>query len=208
MPELPEVETVRKVLQEWLAGFSITNVEILYKPVIENVSAEYFSSSIINQKINSVSRRGKYLLINLSDFILISHLRMEGKYYIYKEKPLDDKINKHNIVKFYLDDGRILVYNDVRKFGKIRLVRKEQLEKDIKMVALGKEPFYIEPIELYQNVKKSNKKIKEILLDQHIISGLGNIYVDEVLFISKILPNRIGKDISLKDCEILIKNSI
>ena len=124
MPELPEVETVRNVLKLWVNGRKIKDVSIFYENVLENIMFDDFKSKIVNQTVYDVERIGKYLLFVLDDYILLSHLRMEGKYYLVENEITDGKINKHKIVSFLLDDNRTLVYHDVRKFGKMKLLNK------------------------------------------------------------------------------------
>ena len=205
MPELPEVETVRKTLEKWCLGKTILNVEMHYSKVLDNVDFNDFKSKIINQKINCMDRLGKYLLFVLDDYVLISHLRMEGKYFFINEE--DEYVNKHKIITFYLDDGK-LIYHDVRKFGKMKLVDKDNYMLDASISKLGKEPFTIDSDELYNKLHRLNKKIKQCLLDQTIIAGLGNIYVDEVLFDAGISPFKNSKDIESAECEKIIKSSI
>jgi formamidopyrimidine-DNA glycosylase len=205
MPELPEVETVRKTLIDWCKNKTIKNVDLFYKNVLSNIEFNNFKNKIINQKINDIDRFGKYLFFILDDYVLISHLRMEGKYFFVNEE--NDYIKKHKIITFTLDDGN-LIYHDVRKFGKMKLVDKGSYMLDESIVKLGKEPFTISKEELYNKIHHLNKKIKQSLLDQTIISGLGNIYVDEVLFDASISPNRSSKDITLKECEKIIQSSI
>lgn len=205
MPELPEVETVRRTLLNWCKGKVIKDVEIFYYKVLEDINFSDFKSKIINQKINDVFRFGKYLFFILDEHTIISHLRMEGKYFFANDE--DEYLKKHKIITFKLDDGN-LIYHDVRKFGKMKLVDKDKYMLDKSIVKLGKEPFTILPNELYNKVHCLNKKIKQCLLDQTIISGLGNIYVDEVLFDSGIDPNRNSKDITLDECKKVIESSI
>jgi formamidopyrimidine-DNA glycosylase len=205
MPELPEVETVRRTLVSWCKNKKILDVELFYPKVLENINYNDFRERIINQTINDISRFGKYLFFILDDYVLISHLRMEGKYFFVNEE--DEYIKKHKIITFYLDNGK-LIYHDVRKFGKMKLVSKDNYMSDKSIVKLGKEPFNITSEELYNKIHKLNKKIKQSLLDQSIISGLGNIYVDEVLFDSQIKPSRDSKDVSLQECEKIIASSI
>ena len=143
MPELPEVETVRTVLKEWVIGRTIKSVDIFYEKVIENMCFNDFKNKIVNQKINDIDRKGKYLLFVLDDYILLSHLRMEGKYYLIKDNSLDEKISKHKIISFPLDDGSVLLYHDVRKFGKMKLLDKNNYLEDESLKRVGKEPFDI-----------------------------------------------------------------
>lgn len=205
MPELPEVETVRKTLINWCKDKVINDVDIYYKNVLTGIDFDTFKSKIINQKINDVDRFGKYLFFILDDYVLISHLRMEGKYFFTNDE--DEYIKKHKIISFKLGN-ETLIYHDVRKFGKMKLVSKDKYMLDESIAKLGKEPFTITKEELYNKIHRLNKKIKQSLLDQSIISGLGNIYVDEVLFDSRISPNRSSKDITLKECEKIIQSSI
>jgi len=137
--------------------------------------------------------------------VIISHLRMEGKYFYTNNE--DEYISKHKIISFDLGDNN-LIYHDVRKFGKMKLASIENYKNDKSISKLGKEPFEITKKELYSKLCKLNKKIKQSLLDQTIISGLGNIYVDEVLFDSCINPNRRSNTISEEECEKIIVSSI
>ena len=205
MPELPEVETVRNTLKNWCNNKRITRVEIFYPRVLENIEFEDFKTKIINQKINDINRLGKYLFFMLDDYVLISHLRMEGKYFFTNEE--DEYIKKHKIISFQLDDGN-LIYHDVRKFGKMKLVAKDVYMLDESVSKLGKEPFQISKEELYTKIHSLSRTIKQCLLDQTIIAGLGNIYVDEVLFDAKINPKRTCLKITLEECEKIIQSSI
>lgn len=208
MPELPEVETVRNVLKLWVNGRTIKSSSIYYEKVLENIRFSDFESKIANQKIHDVERIGKHLIFILDDYVLLSHLRMEGKYYLIENNEMDEKQNKHKIISFMLDDDKMLLYHDVRKFGKMKLLDKKDYLKDESLAKLGKEPFTMNKKELYEKIKNSNKPIKELILDQTIMAGLGNIYADEVLFLSKLNPLKKGKEISLNKCQIIIDNSI
>lgn len=204
MPELPEVETVRRVLEEQLIGQEIIDIKINYEKMILN-DINYFISNIKNNKINSISRKGKFLIFKLKDINLVSHLRMEGKYFL---KDHDMPILRHEHVIFYLSNGKTLRYHDTRKFGIMVLKTEEELFTTPPISMVASEPFNIKPIELYS--KLSNKKIaiKTALLDQSIMAGLGNIYVDEVLFSTRINPHREANLVTLEECELIIKNSI
>ena len=172
MPELPEVRTVVKFLN------TLRNSQI---KKIESYLPKMFSSELVkkvtNQTINEVTSLGKYIIFHLDDYNLISHLRMEGKYFYrdYYEK------TKHDHVIFTLDKG-YLYYNDTRKFGTFDLRSKEETFITPPLSNLGKEPFTITPDELYSKLNKSNRAVKTLLLDQSIITGIGNIYADEILF--------------------------
>lgn len=131
---------------------------------------------------------------------------MEGKYFI--KKTVDD-INKHEHIIFEFEDGTDLRYHDTRKFGRMNLVKKELLETVDGIKKQGIEPIdeKLKKEYLYENIKKRKLPIKTLLLDQTIISGLGNIYADEVLFASKIIPTRLGINITLEECDKLIKSA-
>ncbi|WP_423364599.1 DNA-formamidopyrimidine glycosylase [Mycoplasma sp. P36-A1] len=204
MPELPEVETVVQTLKKLILDRTIIKVEVLWENIIDKIEVIDFKEKVKNQKIKDIHRQGKIIIFELDDYFMLSHLRMEGKYY-YSKQP---KIDKHSHVIFYLDNDMYLIYNDVRKFGKISLVKKELLMTHPYLLKLAKEPFNMSKEELFNSLSKSNKAIKTVLLDQNILAGLGNIYVDEVLFLSKIHPETPAKSITLKQSQDIINNSI
>ena len=198
MPELPEVETVKRKLSSIIIGKTIKEVKIFYDKYKD-------IKDLKNEKINDIKRKGKYLIFVLDNFYLISHLRMEGKYFIRKSV---EEFDKHDLVHFYLDDF-ILAYNDTRKFGVFNLFSKDTDIYNIEpLVKVGDEPFFIDYHKLYESIKIKKDPIKTILLDQSIMSGLGNIYVDEVLFMSHINPFRKGITITLDDAKNIKENSI
>ena len=217
MPELPEVETVRRVLEKWVKDRVIKDVKFYYHSLID-IDENEFKDKVIGQRINDVKREGKFLLFDLDDYILSSHLRMEGKYYYAKNnKNIDDfvydgnedinKLHKHKCAAFLLDDDNILIYHDVRKFGRMHLYKKDEFIPFVTL-SLGEEPFNIDYLDLYNKIHNKNNPIKELLLDQSIMSGLGNIYVDEVCFASSIMPTRKGKDVSENECKKIVEESI
>lgn len=206
MPELPEVETVKRTLNNLILNIEIRDVDIFYEKMVhENI--EVFKKQIIGNKIKNIERIGKYLLFDIGEYYLISHLRMEGKYFI---KRLDEDRNKHEHVIFYFIDGSTLRYHDTRKFGTFDLIKKEDLYENSPVTKLGPEPFDKEMTTpyLYQKLKNKQIAIKSALLDQTIIAGLGNIYVNEVLFRCKLHPESRSCDLTKKDCENIIKHSI
>lgn len=197
MPELPEVETVKNKLLPSLKNKTIKSVEVYY---------EKHSSlrQIKDEKILDIKRKGKYLIFVLESYFMVSHLRMEGKYFITSQ----ERINKHDLVKFIFDDFN-LIYNDVRKFGTFNLFNKdEDIYNIYPLVEVGMEPFDIDKDTLYNLLNKRTEPIKSALLDQSIIAGLGNIYVDEVLFLSKINPYQKANTITLEETERIIDSSI
>jgi formamidopyrimidine-DNA glycosylase len=199
MPELPEVVTVKNFLKTAVEGRKIERVQVNYSKMMSTL----LKNSLTGQYILNISSKGKYIIFHLDDFDLISHLRMEGKYYI----PKTEKINKHDHVIFYFKDFQ-LRYNDTRKFGTFDLKYKKDTYTTKPLSLLADEPFDIDPNTFYQAIHKSSRKIKTILLDQTIISGIGNIYANEILFLSKINPNRLGNQIKKGESSKLIKHSI
>lgn len=223
MPELPEVETVRRVLKTWLVGKRIIKCFPIYPNIIANMTPEEFALRIEGQEIKDIGRKGKYLLIYLENDVIISHLRMEGKYHLgyfglrkendeanhYFAPNVIDKKNKHVHLVFLLDDNRVLMYDDVRKFGRMNLVKKEELFLVPPLNKLGIEANSDDysASYLFERLQKLKVTIKQALLNQELISGLGNIYVDEVLFLSKIKPTKEASKISLKKCQVILDNA-
>lgn len=203
MPELPEVQTVLDTLKKQIKDRKIIDIDIRYKPIILN-DCDDFKSKLINQHFRSFKRRGKYLLFEMDDITLVSHLRMEGKYFVLDD---DTPLNKHDHIIFYLDDGRQLRYNDVRKFGRMELIDKEKDYRNFHN--LGPEPFSEEFNLEYCKQYLSNKKIpiKQALLDQSFVAGIGNIYADEILFNSRINPTKHTNELSDTNIADLILSS-
>ena len=204
MPELPEVETVKESLKCRLVGRKIKNVNILWDNIIAYPSKEEFIKDINDKIIIDIKRRGKFLLFDLDDYYLLSHLRMEGKYFF---KNHDDEINKHEHVIFDLGNDEELRYMDTRKFGKMYLIKKEDIDKIGPLKDLGLEPWDDNLNSEYLINKYKNKRlpIKTVLLDQSIIVGIGNIYADEILFLSKINPLKKCNLLNKEECEKIIK---
>ena len=199
MPELPEVETVKNKLKKIVQGKTIIDVNILYPNIIEYPTILEFKNQIKNETILDIKRRGKWLMFELNHYYLLSHLRMEGKYLIRSTK---DPIQKHEHVEFVFSDQTTLRYKDVRKFGRMYLYSKEEVWNHKPLNELGLEPWDNQLNENYLKQKYSKKKlpIKTVLLDQSIIVGIGNIYADEVLFMSHINP--------LKPCNLLTNREL
>ena len=186
MPELPEVETVKNVLIPIVKKQTITGIDILRVSTIHG-DIEEFKSKLIGKTFLDISRIGKFLIFHLSDdLVIISHLRMEGKYYELLE---NEPNTKYSRVVFHFNNGHKLCYDDSRCFGMMKLSNEKEY-KDVKDIAqLGPEPFSVNNVNyLLDRCKKSSLAIKSTLLDQTLMTGLGNIYADEVLFASKIHP--------------------
>ena len=200
MPELPEVETVKETLKRLIVGKKIIGVTVNYSNIIEYPNVQLFKEEIINQTINDIKRRGKWLLFDLDNYYLLSHLRMEGRYF-YKNK--NDEHLKHEHVIFNFSDETELRYLDSRKFGKMHLLEKKDAYNQKPLNELGLEPWDDNLTISYLKEKYKNKKlpIKTVILDQSIIVGIGNIYADEILFLSNINP--LKKASLLNDAELL-----
>lgn len=205
MPELPEVETVKETLKKQVVNKKITDVNIYYEKVIEYPTTSEFVKKIINQVIRDVKRRGKWLLFELDDYYLLSHLRMEGKYFL---KPIGSSVEKHEHISFNLGDIE-LHYHDTRKFGRMHLVLKDDLEVSRPISELGLEPWDEDLSISYLKEKYKTKSlpIKTAILDQSIIVGIGNIYADEILFLSKLNPLTKARDLSDLDLQNIIDNT-
>ena len=204
MPELPEVETVRRELSKHLVGKTFLKPIVLYHGMIKTNEEDYVAG-IANTTIVNISRRGKFLIFHLDNsHKILFHLRMEGKLFIVP-------INQHSLDHLSLfipfknsDEG--LAFYDVRKFGVTYYLKEE---KNGPLDELGPEPFEIKDSSyLYQKYHRCRKPIKELLLDQSIMSGLGNIYVDEVCFASHLSPFRPGNEITAENAKDILTNSI
>ena len=199
MPELPEVETVKNVLKRQVVGKTIINVDVLYN-MIDKPDVDEFKKLVKNQTTIDIKRRGKFLMFELNDYYLLSHLRMEGKYFI------DGDVTRHDHIIFHFKDG-ILKYNDTRKFGRIYLIEKDKVYSEKPLSLLGLEPWDEKLNSIYLKDKLKNKRIpiKSLLLDQRIITGIGNIYADEILFKSMVNPLKKGNEITIGECSNIIK---
>ena len=206
MPELPEVETVRRGLEKLILGKKISRIEVLYPKMIKT-DLEEFQKELPSQVIQSMGRRGKYLLFHLTDRVLISHLRMEGKYFYYPDQ-VPERKHAHVLIRF--EDGGTLVYEDVRKFGTMELLVPELLESYIISKKLGPEPTEqdFDLLTFQKALKKSEKPIKTHLLDQTLVAGLGNIYVDEVLWRAKVHPVKSSQKVTKKEARAIHEQTI
>lgn len=205
MPELPEVETVKNILKELTLGKTIKSVDVLRPQTIEGNSKE-FAQNLSDEKIIDFERIGKFIIFHLTNKkVLISHLRMEGKYFLKNEK---EKITKHDLVVFHFTDATKLVYNDTRRFGRMSLANIENYREIPPISNVGPDPFMLEnSLRLQKAYKNKSIAIKTALLDQSIMSGLGNIYVDEVLFETKIHPETPAKLVTKTQLEKILISS-
>jgi len=201
MPELPEVETIRNELAPHLIGRRITSVNLIWEGGMKHLSPDDFRRRLTGQQITALGRRGKYLVFRLSGGeSLIIHMRMTG---ILLLKPPSAQPEKYTRAVFRLDDGSQLFFNDMRKLGTMRL------SEDAEGVTgeLGPEPlaeaFTAQSLsDLLENRKAP---IKALLLDQHLLAGVGNMYADEALFSAGIHPLRAGGSLTEGETERLYK---
>ena len=207
MPETPEVITVAKKLKNKLLDRKIKSVKVLYPNMIEYPTVEEFKKGVSGQEIHDITTRGKWIVLTLDESYLLFHLRMEGKFFF---RTKDDEINKHEHVIFTLDDDTELRFADVRKFAKIMLIPKDKIFTMKPYTELGLEPWDKNLTLAYLKDKFENKKmpIKTALLDQTIIAGIGNIYADEILFLSRINPLTKALDLTDKNLSDIIENTV
>ena len=215
MPELPEVEVVKKSLENKLKNLTIKKVFINNNKLRYKIDKKELSK-IEGLKIISVKRRAKYLLINLDqNLTILAHLGMTGKFFILDKKKrhktsfyyeLKKKDSKHDHLIFFLNKKFKLIYNDVRKFGFIKLFESRNIYECNHLKFLGPEPLSKNFNKEYINNYLLNKKIKikDLLMNQKFIAGLGNIYCNEILFLCKINPNKIVKKINKQESSKMV----
>ena len=213
MPELPEVEVVKRSLINKTQNLIVKAVKIndgrlRYK--IERKKIE----QIIGLKFKKISRRSKYLLFFFNKkIVMLVHLGMTGKFFFVNRKKKkyktsfyydlnDEKDERHDRIIFDLSNNQKLIYNDIRKFGFIKFIQRVNLDQNVHLKNLGPEPLSAKFNDKYfkKYVIGKEKNIKNLLMDQKFISGLGNIYVNEILFLSGVKPNK--KIVKLSENEI------
>ena len=207
MPELPEVETVCRALSKVTKNFKIKKIEFYRKDLRWQVK-DNIETILENSIFVEPYRRGKYILIPTNmDNILLIHLGMSGKIRIKKKA---DDILKHDHMRMIVENNNdhfVVTYNDPRRFGYIDLFQKQKLTEHFLLAKIGVEPLGKElTIEyLHNNFKKRSKNIKNALMDQQIIAGIGNIYASEILYKAKISPLRKVNTLSNSDLSSIIK---
>lgn len=195
MPELPEVELVAKSLNQLVSNRKIVAAELIRERLAPSTNPTEFAEKLKDSKINFVYRRGKHILFDLdSSQTLLTHLRMSGRFMLL---PLERELPKHSHAIFYLEDETRLVFQDQRHFGLMKIIETEQLSETKELKDLAPEPFSDEfNIKYFKDVlSKSKRPLKEFLLDQTKVCGLGNIYVSESLFISKVNPTILANEV-------------
>ncbi len=203
MPELPEVETVRRGLEHALVGATIETVTLRRKD-LRTAFPPNLVKSLTGRKIRSIERRAKYLLFYLdSGDVLIAHLGMTGRFLINLTEP--KKFDKHDHLVMTLSDGRTLIFNDTRRFGLMTVTGADALSKHPLFARLGPEPLdeAFSTSYLKEKLLIRETAIKPALMDQHLVVGVGNIYASEALFDCKISPKRKARDVADKASAII-----
>lgn len=203
MPEMPEVENIVVGIKDFIENKKIVDVEIIKGDVIKSPSSDEYRKLLQDRIIKSLKRRGKYIIMSLDDGRLnIIHLRMTGKL-LYKQE--NEDIDKYSCVIYHLEDKTKLIYADIRRLGTLDLITTDEISRLKGLYTLGAEPLSSEfTIEYLKDcLNKSKTKIKPFLLNQKNVAGLGNIYVDEALVISKIHPERKANSLSDEEIERL-----
>lgn len=205
MPEIAEVETVRNTLKKRILNKRIKKVEVYYEPMIES-DIDAFKKNLVGASFIDIKRRGKWLIFETEHYYLLSHLRMEGKYFIKDKQEIKDK---HEHVIFTFIDDTTLRYADTRKFGRMNLILKTEIDNTECIKKQGLEPGdkKLTADYLLKKFAKKQLPIKTVLLDQTIISGLGNIYANEVLFAAGINPLTKACNLTKEDCERIVKSA-
>jgi len=217
MPELPEVEIVKRSLSKIANKAKIIDIKIKNKNLRYKIP-KFFKKKLLNHNILRVSRRSKYIIFHFKNKFLLLHLGMTGKLLFFKKKYTTifktsfyhdlNILPKHNHIFFILSNNLTLVYNDVRRFGFFKIYENKKLNEISFLSKLGVEPLnkklnykYFKKI-----IKNRKKNIKNILMDQTLICGLGNIYVSEALFLAKINPLRLSYSLKNREIKNIIKN--
>lgn len=206
MPELPEVETFKNYLKPKVEEQTVKKVNVFVPKILKNTNEEELENILIGKKITEVSRIGKYIIFTIEQHVLVTHLRMEGSFDVY---PITSENRKHDCYELVFESNDVLRYNDTRLFGTMHLYKlSDHLNSPI-LSKIAPEPWDSEMTVDYLYSKINNRKvaIKTLLLDQSIMSGLGNIYVDETLHLSKIMPTRKGCDVTTDEIATIISNA-
>jgi formamidopyrimidine-DNA glycosylase len=207
MPELPEVESLRRILARSAVGRTIVGARIGTLPLRRRQTPDV-SQQIIGRIIERITRRAKYLMLELSgDTIILAHLGMSGsithRHVGFDAGELD---LKHDHLEFALDNGSRLVYNDPRRFGMVMLVARADLAGLAELKGIGPEPLSVDFNSEYLAAQARGKKvaIKNLIMDQRIVAGVGNIYASEVLFHAKVRPTRRAGRVTRKEIDLIV----
>ena len=202
MPEFPEVHVVIEKLKIKTLGKKIKSVDVFREQTIEGNVSE-FKNSLVDATIKDIEQIGKFIIFHFDNKkVLISHLRMEGKYFFKEENA---EYGKHDLVVFHFYGDNKLIYNDTRRFGRMSIENESNYKEVPPLNNVGPDPFKMENALLLEKAYKNKSiPIKTALLDQSIMSGLGNIYTDEVLFMTKVHPETPAKLVSRKKLEEIL----
>lgn len=204
MPELPEVETIRTMLRDGtqdipsIVGWAVKSGRVLWSRTLKTPTVEELQFRLPGQTILDIGRRGKYLMVYLTQDVLLLHLRMSGDVWVEAAGQED---GKHYRLAIDFENGQRLIFNDPRKFGRAWLVGDAQTV----LGGLGPEPLDdgFTPQILYARLQASRRQIKPLLLNQAFLAGLGNIYTDEALHLARLHPLMLSKQVSLEQAERL-----
>ncbi len=188
MPELPEVETVRRSLERLIGGCLIAEVNVR-EPRLRKPLAPHFAAALAGRIVQSIGRRGKYLNIGLDNGqIWLIHLGMTGQLIVSN---LQEPLRKHDHIVVTLGDKRSLRYNDTRRFGLMAIGEEAEIET---LMGLGVEPLTasFSTRYLWDKVQHTQRTVKDVLMDQRVVAGVGNIYASELLFRAKVQPGRLA----------------
>lgn len=207
MPELPEVETIRNNLrmgvEHWpsILGREIERVELLWPRTLAEPDYEFFARKARGQRIEEIGRRGKFMLFQLTEDVLVIHLRMSGDLLV---EPVDAPVALHHRLILYLSGGIRLAFNDTRKFGRAWFTQ----DTAPLLGSLGPEPFSEEltPEGFHERLLRSKRQLKPLLLDQTFLAGLGNIYTDEALNLAGLHPLRRADRLTLEQSGRLLES--
>ncbi len=211
MPELPEVETIRQRLIKGFGGRpsildqTILQARLLWSGTLANANNDYFEGFVRGQQVLSVDRRAKFLYLTLTDAYLVFHLRMSGDLFMEQIDQTEThpyRYAQHDRVWLDFDSGWRLVFNDIRKFGRMWLLK----DLDTFFARIGPEPLdeTLTPKDFHKNLISKSRQLKPLLLDQSFIAGVGNIYSDEALFMAGLHPLRKSDSLSLPEATRLL----
>ncbi|MEO8295518.1 MAG: bifunctional DNA-formamidopyrimidine glycosylase/DNA-(apurinic or apyrimidinic site) lyase [Gemmatimonadota bacterium] len=202
MPELPEVETIVRDLRPELMGRKFTRVWLTHSDILRGVGRTRLTRDLTGARVNEMFRRAKHAVINLGEQRLVIQPGMTGALLIHPEKPSTVE-GRYNVLTIRLDDGRYLVYRDVRRLGTILLLSPRGWEKYD--AAIGPEPLAIDftPEAFRFGLSRSRQAIKKVLMDQRYIAGVGNIYANEALFAAGIDPSKPASKVPAEAYEAL-----
>ncbi len=220
MPELPEVEVVKRSLTNKIQKLVVERITVKDEKLRYRINKNKLKV-LLGLKIIKILRRSKFLLfIFEKNIVMLVHLGMTGKFFFINKKSIkhktsfyynidETKDNKHNRLIFFLSKKQKLIYNDIRKFGFIKILNSRELKHNIHLKNLGPEPLSKNfDFKYFKNyLINRNRTIKDILMDQKFVSGLGNIYVNEVLFLSEVKPTKKTHLIKDKEIHKIIRNT-